>query len=126
MIGVADQFDLLTHEAPGHEPLEPPAAVAAIAADEGAFAADVVRALSAALGANETFPARVSWPAGLTDREVEVLRLAAKGFTRKEIGRQLYLSENTVRHHLEHIYNKIGVSSRLPAVMFAMERGLID
>jgi DNA-binding NarL/FixJ family response regulator len=38
----------------------------------------------------------------------------------------LHLSENTVRHHMEHIYNKAGVSNRVAAAMFAMEHGLLD
>jgi DNA-binding NarL/FixJ family response regulator len=66
------------------------------------------------------------WPAGLTDREVEVLRLAARGLTRKDVGKRLGITENTVRHHLEHIYNKTGCSTRVSATLFAMEHGLLE
>ena len=62
----------------------------------------------------------------LSDREVEVLRLAAKELTIKEIGKLLFLSPHTVRHHLEHIYEKIGASSRAGAVLYAMEQGLLS
>ena len=51
------------------------------------------------------------WPAGLTDREVEVLRLVAKGFTRRQMAKELVVSESTARTHLEHIYEKAEVSS---------------
>ena len=66
------------------------------------------------------------WPAGLTDREVEVLRLAAKGLSRRQIGERLNITEGTVRSHLEHIYGKIGVSNRSAASLFAMEHGLLE
>ncbi len=66
------------------------------------------------------------WPAGLTDREVEVLRLDAKGLSRLQIGARLFIPEGTVRSHLEHIYGKIGVSTRATAVLFAMEHGLLE
>ena len=66
------------------------------------------------------------WPAGLTDREVEVLRLAAKGLNRRQIGGLLFITEGTVRSHLEHIYGKIGVSTRATASLFAMEHGLLE
>jgi DNA-binding CsgD family transcriptional regulator len=59
--------------------------------------------------------------AGLTDREIEVLQQFAKGDTNRQIAQELVISERTVAHHLEHIYNKIGISSRAAAVFFAME-----
>ena len=62
----------------------------------------------------------------LTDREIEVLRLASKGLTRRAIAQQLCLSEATVRHHLEHIYGKIGTSTRVGAARYAMEQGLLE
>lgn len=60
-------------------------------------------------------------PAGLTSREVEVLRLLAKGTTNKNIGTVLTLAPAIVDHHIRHIYNKTGCSSRIAATMFAME-----
>lgn len=62
----------------------------------------------------------------LTGREVEVLRLASTGLTRREMAEKLCLSEATVRHHLEHIYNKIGTSTRVGAARYAMEQGLLE
>jgi len=70
-------------------------------------------------------PRAQEWPAGLTDREVEVLQQVAKGSTNRQIAQELVISERTVAHHLEHIYDKIGISSRAAAVFFAMEHELI-
>ena len=61
----------------------------------------------------------------LTEREVEVLRLASQGMTRRGIAGALCLSEATVRHHMEHIYEKIGTSTRVGAARYAMEQGLL-
>jgi HD-GYP domain-containing protein (c-di-GMP phosphodiesterase class II) len=68
---------------------------------------------------------RRTWPAQLTSREVEVLRLVARGGTNREIARRLYITEKTVRNHLEHIYSKASVSSRTGASLFAIEHGLV-
>jgi HD-GYP domain-containing protein (c-di-GMP phosphodiesterase class II)/DNA-binding CsgD family transcriptional regulator len=70
-------------------------------------------------------PHRREWPAGLTEREVEVLRLLATGASNRQIAQALVITEKTAAHHLEHIYNKIGISSRAAAVFFAMEHELI-
>jgi HD-GYP domain-containing protein (c-di-GMP phosphodiesterase class II) len=66
-----------------------------------------------------------AWPAGLTDREVEVLRLVALARPNKTIARELVISEETVRNHVRHIYEKIDVQSRAGAALFAMEHDLI-
>jgi HD-GYP domain-containing protein (c-di-GMP phosphodiesterase class II) len=64
-------------------------------------------------------------PAGLTPREVEVLKLMALGLKHSEIADRLVISRRTARHHVEHIYTKIGVSSRALACLFAARHGLI-
>ena len=63
-------------------------------------------------------------PAGLSAREVEVLRLVADGLTDAEVAKQLFLSTRTVSGHLRSIYNKLGVSSRAAATRFALENDL--
>jgi len=77
-----------------------------------------VRALTSLIG-------RAPLPMGLTDREVEVLRLVATGNTNKEIAATLFLSEKTVSRHLSNIFTKIGVSSRAAATAFAFETGIV-
>ena len=69
---------------------------------------------------------RQGHPAGLTDREVEVLRLIAQGRTNREIAEALVVTEKTAGHHVEHIYAKAGVSTRVGAALFAMRHDLID
>jgi DNA-binding CsgD family transcriptional regulator len=65
-------------------------------------------------------------PAGLTTREVEVLRLIAAGMTNNEIAAALYLSVKTVSRHLSNIFTKIGVTSRTAATAFAFEHQLVE
>lgn len=64
--------------------------------------------------------------AGLTAREVEVLRLVAAGKSNREIAAELYLSVKTIARHLSNIFGKIDGSSRAAATAFAYEQGLID
>ena len=64
-------------------------------------------------------------PAGLSAREVEVLRLVANGMTNAQVARELFISPNTVNRHLNSIYGKLGVSSRAAATRFAAEHHLI-
>jgi DNA-binding NarL/FixJ family response regulator len=65
-----------------------------------------------------------TYPAGLTAREVQVLRLLAGGLTNREIARELSLSEKTVAHHLTHIFNKTNSENRAAATAFAIREGL--
>ncbi len=64
-------------------------------------------------------------PGGLSSREVDVLRLVARGFTDAEVAEQLYISPRTVSGHLQSIYNKLGISSRTAATAFAYEHDLV-
>lgn len=63
---------------------------------------------------------------GLTEREMDILRLVGKGLTNKEIGRDLYISDRTVQAHLSNIFAKLDVSSRTEAVMHAVRQGWIS
>jgi DNA-binding CsgD family transcriptional regulator len=65
-------------------------------------------------------------PDGLTRREIEVLRLVARGSTGPEISEALGISKKTVSSHIEHIYAKIGVSNRERASLYAVSHGLIE
>ena len=66
-----------------------------------------------------------SYPAGLSAREVDVLRLVAQGMTNAEVAGKLFISSRTVSWHLGSIYRKLGFSSRTEATRFAVEHGLL-
>jgi DNA-binding NarL/FixJ family response regulator len=68
---------------------------------------------------------RISGPAGLTAREVEVLQLLARGLSNKQIAARLVIAPKTAGNHVEHIYTKIGASNRAEASLFAMRHGLL-
>jgi DNA-binding NarL/FixJ family response regulator len=63
--------------------------------------------------------------AGLTSREVEVLRLIATGATNREVADYLVISEGTVKNHLSTIFSRLGLRDRTQAVMYAREHGLL-
>jgi DNA-binding NarL/FixJ family response regulator len=65
-------------------------------------------------------------PMGLSGREVQVLGLVAQGCSNAEIASRLVISRRTAEHHVQHIYAKIGVSSRAAAALFAAEHHLLD
>jgi DNA-binding CsgD family transcriptional regulator len=69
-------------------------------------------------------PAAPAWPAGLTGREVEVLRLIAAGRSNREIAQALYISPNTVLRHVSNIFTKTGVANRAQAAAYATRKGL--
>jgi DNA-binding NarL/FixJ family response regulator len=69
--------------------------------------------------------ASAEYPAGLTDREVEVLRLVAQGLTDAQVAERLILSAHTVHAHLRSIYGKLEVSSRAAATRFAVDHQLL-
>jgi two-component system response regulator DevR len=94
-------------------------AIRAISAGDSAFdsrsAAAVVRSLSGRTGLRQQ----------LTDREIEVLRLLAAGFSNQKIGEKLYISATTAKFHVSNIMRKLEVSRRAEAVYAASKRGLI-
>jgi DNA-binding NarL/FixJ family response regulator len=129
VIMVSDRFDELTHDAPGRQALSESDALRAMDQEVGrAFSAAVFEPLREELGFMQRTiaPLRREWPKGLTDREVEVLQLAARGLSRRETAERLFVSESTVRTHIEHVYTKIGVSTRAAATLFAVEHELLD
>lgn len=91
----------------------------------GRLDADCVAAVVEASGQR---PPRLrrGWPAGLSDREVDVLRLVCRGLTNAQIAKQLVISRRTAEHHVQHIYAKIGHSTRAAATLFAIEHDLIS
>ena len=69
---------------------------------------------------------RQAWPAGLSDREVDVLKLISLGGTNREVAEKLFISPKTVGRHVENIYGKIGVTTRPAATLFAMQHHLLS
>jgi HD-GYP domain-containing protein (c-di-GMP phosphodiesterase class II)/DNA-binding CsgD family transcriptional regulator len=87
---------------------------------------DCVAALRRAIGSGRVSEVRQATnPGKLTDREVEVLRLVAEGLTARDIAEQLVISRKTAEHHMENIYNKLGVTSKTAAAVYAVTNGLI-
>ena len=83
-------------------------------------------AVEAVLGAaGHRVMRRPEGPAGLTPREVEVLKLVARGLSNKEVAERLVIAPKTVGNHVEHIYAKIDASNRASASLFAMQHGLL-
>ena len=62
---------------------------------------------------------------GLTNRELDVLRLASRGLTTKAIAERLFISAKTADHHIQHVYGKIGVSSRAAAALWAIQHAVV-
>jgi DNA-binding CsgD family transcriptional regulator len=80
--------------------------------------------LRTAIPATTAAPRAPTWPDGLTDREVEVLRLIATGHSNRAIAQALFISPNTVLHHVSSIYAKLGAANRAEAAAYATRRGL--
>ncbi len=78
-----------------------------------------------AAAGHEAGPVQAPRPAGLSEREAEVLMLLARGLVTKQIAYELGISVKTADNHIQHIYGKIGVSTRAGATIFAMEHGLV-
>jgi putative nucleotidyltransferase with HDIG domain len=93
-------------------------------ASVGRLDSGAVEAVVAAAGA-PSHRAAAARPAGLTDREMEVLRLMAQGHSNREMAEALGITPKTAGHHVQHIYDKIGVSTRAAAAVFAVENGLL-
>jgi HD-GYP domain-containing protein (c-di-GMP phosphodiesterase class II) len=125
ILGAADAYQAMRELRP-HRPERPAdEAAAELRADvkAGRLDADAVEAILGAAG--HRVSRRREGPAGLTAREVEVLRLLARGLSNKEIAKQLVISPKTAGNHIEHIYSKIGASTRAKASLFAMQHGLL-
>ena len=130
IIAVADRYDELSSEMPGRTTMEQKDALDQMAKEvDTALCPESFDGLVHVLEGQEhpqrQRSTRRQWPMGLTDREVDVLRLIAKGMNRAQVADSLTVSESTVRSHLEHIYSKAGVNSRAGATMFAMEHALV-
>jgi HD-GYP domain-containing protein (c-di-GMP phosphodiesterase class II) len=127
ILGAADAYRAMTQERPYRAAIEPDEAARRLRADveAGLLDREAVTAVSDAAG-HVTTRVRGALPAGLSEREVEVLRLMARGLSNRQIGEQFTISPRTAEHHVQHIYTKLGVSSRAAAAVLAMEHDLLD
>ncbi len=127
ILAAADVYHALVESRPYREGLTPKRAATELndEARAGRLDAEAVDAVLTAAGHRATVGRR-DWPARLSHREVDVLRLLARGLTNRDIGERLSLSENTVHHHVLHIYDKAGVSTRAAATLFALQHDMLD
>ena len=125
ILSAADVYHSLTEIRPYRHALEPEAAAREVQSQvrAGKLDGDAVNSVLSAAGHH--VKARKEMVAGLSEREVDVLRLLSHGLTLKQMAAELVIAEKTVDSHIQHIYNKIGVSTRAGATMFAMEHQLL-
>lgn len=124
LLAAADAYHTKTEPRPYREALSPAQAADILGqeAQAGRLDADCVAAVLEAAGQR---PRRLARPAGLTERETQVLGLLARGLQTKQIARVLAISAKTADRHVQNVYAKIGVSSRAAATVFAMQNGFI-
>jgi HD-GYP domain-containing protein (c-di-GMP phosphodiesterase class II)/DNA-binding CsgD family transcriptional regulator len=125
ILSAVDAYQSMCEPRPHRPPLSGEQAAAELQADAktGKLDAEAVAAVLAAAG--HPVGRRREWPAGLTTREIDVLRLIARGLSSKQIATELVITPKTARNHIEHIYTKIDASSRVAASLFATEHGLL-
>jgi HD-GYP domain-containing protein (c-di-GMP phosphodiesterase class II) len=125
ILAAADVYQAMTEPRAHRNPRSPAKALDELRAEarDGRLDGEAVDAVLSAAGHEAT--RRTVRPAGLTPPEVEILRLLARGLLNKEIALRLQITPKTVGNHIEHIYAKIGVSSRAAAGLFATEHGLL-
>lgn len=126
VLAAADAYQRMTEQRPHRPACTPEAAADALRweARAGRLDSEAVNAVLIAAG-HHIRPVRRDFVAGLSEREIEVLRLAARGNSMKQIAESLSISQKTVDNHIQHIYAKIGVSTRAGATLFALEQNLL-
>jgi HD-GYP domain-containing protein (c-di-GMP phosphodiesterase class II)/DNA-binding CsgD family transcriptional regulator len=125
ILAVADAYHAMTEPRPHRPALTPGQAAAELRAEVKAGRLDAEAARGVLEAAGMPVGRRAERVAGLTDREVEVLRLLARGESIRGMAHRLHISPKTADAHIQHIYRKIGVSSRAAATLFAMQHDLV-
>lgn len=127
ILAVAEAYASMTEPRPYRAELGPEQARERMLAEarRGRLDSDAVGAVLATAG-HRVAPHARSLPGGLSGREVEVLRLVAQGLSNADIADRLSISRRTAEHHVQHIYTKIGVSSRAAATLVAVEHQLLS
>jgi HD-GYP domain-containing protein (c-di-GMP phosphodiesterase class II) len=125
VLAAADAYQSMLEPRAHREALAPERAASELRAEVKAGRLDATSVDAVLAAAGHRTPRRKEGPAGLTEREVDVLRLLARGLSSKQIAEQLVISTKTARNHTEHIYAKIGASNRAGASLFAVRNGLL-
>lgn len=128
ILAAADAYHAMTEARPHRDALEPEQAATTLRAEvrAGRIDADAAEDVLTAAGHRRAGARGRARPAGLTARELEVLLLVARGASSRDVADALTIAEKTARNHIEHIYAKLGVSTRAEASLFAMRHGLVD
>ncbi|HWC36607.1 MAG TPA: HD domain-containing phosphohydrolase [Mycobacteriales bacterium] len=125
VVAAADSYQAMVSDRPHRAALTAAEAAAELRRDASAGRLDGEAVERVLASAGHRRVARPAQPGGLTSREVDVVRLMALGLTTREIAAQLVVSPKTADHHVQHIYRKIGASTRGAAALFAIENGLV-
>jgi HD-GYP domain-containing protein (c-di-GMP phosphodiesterase class II) len=124
LLAAADAYHAMTEPRPHRDAVPPEQAAQELGRDAtaGRLDADAVTAVVEAAGQRAP---RLERPAGLTEREVEVVRLLARGHQTKQVARALGISVKTADRHIQNAYRKLGISTRAAATLLAVEHGLL-
>jgi response regulator RpfG family c-di-GMP phosphodiesterase/DNA-binding CsgD family transcriptional regulator len=125
VLAAADAYQAMTEPRPHRPPLDPDVAAAELRAEVRAGRLDADAAAAVLEAAGRSAGRRRPRVAGLTAREVEVLGLLARGRSNRQIAAALTISPKTADAHVQHIYAKIGVTTRAAAAVFAMRHDLV-
>jgi HD-GYP domain-containing protein (c-di-GMP phosphodiesterase class II) len=125
ILGTADSYQAMCEPRPHRDALSPEEASGELRREAATGRMDgyVVEAVLGAAGHRSS--RRTEGPAGLTQREIDVLRLVARGMSNKAVAERLFISPKTVGNHVEHIYTKINATNRATASLFAIQNGLL-
>jgi HD-GYP domain-containing protein (c-di-GMP phosphodiesterase class II) len=124
LLAAADAYHAMTEPRPHRAALPPRQAAETLGREAGAGRLDPDAVTAVLQVAGQRVP-RIERPAGLTEREAEVVALLARGLQTKQVARRLGISIKTADHHIQNAYAKIGVSTRAAAALFAMQHGLV-
>lgn len=128
ILAAADVYHALTEDRPHRRAHEPTVAASTLEQEvrAGRLHREAVAAVLHTVGLRRQAVRRMAPPADLTLREVEVLGLIARGFSNRQVAGELCITQKTVSNHVEHIYSKIGVSTRAASALFALQNGLVS
>jgi DNA-binding CsgD family transcriptional regulator len=125
VLAAADAYQTKREPRPHRPALTPDEASSYVHGEVHAGRLDAAAVDAVLAAAGHRVPRRDNWPAGLTTREVDVLRLLARGLSNKEIAKRLLITPKTTGNHVEHIYAKIDAANRAAASLFAVRHGLL-